>query len=296
MFYIYKIATDGITRLFIFEDSFILFGSPVIPLIVFFMGFLLVKTTKNSNKILDLAARIGLIFFPILAVIGLSFLNALSGPTGGESPAILLFIPPIIFLSIAVIFSLVLALAGFFSINAKYVGFLTLITLGAFLLYLGLDVMNIPESVQNGTADNATLTFCEKIKGTTYGDDCYRNLARIKADPLLCANISRELTRELCNKETQTVSATKNAITARDYKLCDQAPNKDDCLQQIGTELADYNICKLITTTTLSSRLCFRDVAVKKKDPSICNKISLDSYYGDYYIQDCKRDVANSPR
>ena len=116
------------------------------------------------------------------------------------------------------------------------------------------------------------ISICEKI--SDHMDRkviCYKNLALSKNDSEICQKIDYNYFKEWC-----TTDSTKDFSICRSLKngtlYWDEAKLNDCKDMCLGAVTSDVNYCEKINEESVKP-YCYKDVAVKKNDLSICDKI-----------------------
>lgn len=103
-----------------------------------------------------------------------------------------------------------------------------------------------------------SIDYQESIYSSTYRqDDCYFGIAKKDMDYKICSNISD--------------SKTKNR-----------------CYQEVGILSSDPEACSKIVGYQLGGWLCYKDIAVEKKDISICNGFNDTDPNDQYSAEKCR--------
>ena len=106
---------------------------------------------------------------------------------------------------------------------------------------------------------------------------CYKNLALAKDDPEICQKIDYNYFKEWCTTDS-----------AKDFSIChsikkgmlywDEAKLNDQKNICLGAVTGNVNYCEKITGNKSS---CYSDIAARRDDLSICDKIESDNYSKD---------------
>ena len=143
--------------------------------------------------------------------------------------------------------------------------------------------------VCNNINDKRTLAYCytlvaeakkdESICNTLqtdkyWTDICYKKVAEAKKDPSLCAKLPSGTNKDDCYNNI--------ALSASKPELCKDI-NKEslmlECIYTIALERENPQICAVYMPSYeyfLNKAICYKKIAVKTKDISICDHITVD--------------------
>jgi hypothetical protein len=152
------------------------------------------------------------------------------------------------------------------------------------------------------------LNICDNIPSTefSYGT-CLKNIALNSKKPNICDTIIGKQhdecyleivleygDKKLCNKMNDEINTQK-------CDFYDEVPSKCSettwiCYLESAIESSNYKICYWIDSVN-SKFGCFRDIAMKLNEPSICDEILFSNTYREDYAPEaralCKQDVSS---
>ncbi|HHQ45119.1 MAG TPA: hypothetical protein ENN13_03175 [Candidatus Altiarchaeales archaeon] len=160
-------------------------------------------------------------------------------------------------------------------------------------------------------AEKLTLTDCEKEKTTFNKETCKAGVAIVKNDISICKTIASEGIRgfcvstiaqcrgdeSLCNEAGSDVSLIYTCVSMvaegkKDASICEGISNpvyKKPCIRQVAAVTGNLALCDRIDDGETEKDRCFEAVAIYRKDPSICEKVSGSI---DYWRQECVMKVS----
>jgi len=134
-----------------------------------------------------------------------------------------------------------------------------------------------------------SLSDCQSITDQYQKDSCYREIANLKEDKTICADIQTDFVQSLCYSDV--------ACETGDVSICEMfekelSPTHADtvlCYKCVAIKNNDISLCEKIKDNYFKSN-CYMDIAYSKNDPSYCNKIDqeLIDLNKQYYLELCQ--------
>lgn len=152
------------------------------------------------------------------------------------------------------------------------------------------------------------ISLCEKATDSSVKGDCYNYFAGIRDDPALCEKISDKSDRYSCYldfaKKAEKVSTCEEepisqlakdvciriyAVKIKDHLLCEKINNREEkewCYKNVAVATENSSLCEKIYFSKFYKDKCYWDIAKKKSDYLLCEKVSAE------WRNSCYRDVA----
>ena len=136
-----------------------------------------------------------------------------------------------------------------------------------------------PVSESKNKLDSTLVTECDEKQDIIEKDLCYFNLALDNVDDSFCDKISGTQPNEsaiIGGVKKDSCYILISIENPEDLAICEKIQNTEDkelCYRRVAVKKKDPSICDLIQRDPNPIKeKCFMDVAIEKKDVSICNK------------------------
>lgn len=131
-----------------------------------------------------------------------------------------------------------------------------------------------------------SLEDCNKMAVKKFlKEACYAKVAELKGDKTICPEIQTESTKSVCYSDVACVTG--------DISICEMFETEKSptnaatvlCYKCVAKKLDDESVCEKIKDNYVRSD-CYMDIAYEKNDASLCNKIDPNIIVNKQYYQE----------
>ena len=136
------------------------------------------------------------------------------------------------------------------------------------LLMLSGCVEDIDEKYFFQAIEQEDISICDKIDKIEFKDWCYDEVGQIQKNLSICDKIQDSFTKNRCY--SGVAEAMKN------LSLCNTLQDeywKNTCIGDVGIAIGNPSLCELLNSSQSDKDHCFRQIAIKKDNASICEWI-----------------------